>query len=249
MPTIAIRGLTKRFEETVAVRGVESSRDRGRRVCHPAWTVWVQEDHNIAVSGWFGGTERWGDLLRRPVCVLKRGVTVPLAGGTVYVTHDQLEAPTLSTRIAMVKDGVVQQMDTHPSNLFVAEFMGNPTTNLFPAVVASAGPPASVALKWNPDVPLLLPDSKALPEGAEVMVNVRPEDMGFSVEPRAGYLPATVYATLPTGAECLIYGRLTPGGEEVVLKGPGEEYACLGPNQPFWLGLKRGNVFDAREGH
>ncbi|MCR4391490.1 MAG: ABC transporter ATP-binding protein [Candidatus Acetothermia bacterium] len=173
---------------------------------------------------------------------------------TVYVTHDQLEALTLSTRIAVMKDGVVQQMGTpqevyhFPSNLFVAEFMGNPTTNLFPAVVASAGPPASVALKWNPDVPLLLPDSKALPEGAEVVVNVRPEDMGFSVEPRAGYLPATVYATLPTGAECITYGRLTPGGEEVVLKGPGEEHACLGPNQPFWLGLKRGNVFDAREG-
>ncbi|MBC7093745.1 ABC transporter ATP-binding protein [Candidatus Bipolaricaulota bacterium] len=173
---------------------------------------------------------------------------------TVYVTHDQLEALTLSTRIAVMKDGVVQQMGTpqevyhFPGNLFVAEFMGNPTTNLFPAVVASAGPPARVALKWNPDVPLLLPDSKPLPEGAEVVVNVRPEDMGFSVEPRAGYLPATVYATLPTGAECITYGRLTPGGEEVVLKGPSEEYACLSPNQPFWLGLKRGNVFDAREG-
>lgn len=173
---------------------------------------------------------------------------------TVYVTHDQLEALTLSTRIAVMKDGVLQQMDTpqevyhFPRNLFVAEFMGNPTTNLFPATVASAGPPTQVSLHWNPDLPLPLSGSKPLREGTEVVINVRPEDMGFSIAPQTGYLPATVYATLPTGAECITYGRLTPGGQEVVLRGPGEEHACLGSNQPFWIGLKRGNVFDAQEG-
>ncbi|GAB4305382.1 MAG: ABC transporter ATP-binding protein [Candidatus Bipolaricaulota bacterium] len=173
---------------------------------------------------------------------------------TVYVTHDQLEALTLSTRIAVMKDGVVQQMDTpqevyhFPRNLFVAEFMGNPTANFLPATVTTAGPPPTVALQWNPDVPFVLPSPTPLPEGAEVVINVRPEDIGFSATPQSGYFPATVYATLPTGAECITYGRLTPGGQEVVLKGPEEEHACLGLNQPFWLGLKRGNVFDAREG-
>jgi multiple sugar transport system ATP-binding protein len=60
---------------------------------------------------------------------------------TVYVTHDQVEAMTLGDRVAVMKDGVVQQLDTphnlyaHPANLFVAAFIGSPSMNLFEAVV------------------------------------------------------------------------------------------------------------------
>jgi multiple sugar transport system ATP-binding protein len=60
---------------------------------------------------------------------------------TVYVTHDQVEAMTLGDRVAVMKDGVVQQLDTphnlyaHPVNLFVAAFIGSPSMNLFEAVV------------------------------------------------------------------------------------------------------------------
>jgi multiple sugar transport system ATP-binding protein len=62
---------------------------------------------------------------------------------TVYVTHDQVEAMTLGDRVAVMKDGVVQQLDTphnlyaHPANLFVAAFIGSPSMNLFEAVVDS----------------------------------------------------------------------------------------------------------------
>jgi multiple sugar transport system ATP-binding protein len=61
---------------------------------------------------------------------------------TVYVTHDQVEAMTLGDRVAVMKDGVVQQLDTpqnlyaHPANLFVAAFIGSPSMNLFEATVA-----------------------------------------------------------------------------------------------------------------
>ena len=60
----------------------------------------------------------------------------------VYVTHDQVEAMTLGTRVAVVRDGVLQQVDTpqmlfhHPANLFVAGFIGSPTMNLVEAAVA-----------------------------------------------------------------------------------------------------------------
>jgi multiple sugar transport system ATP-binding protein len=60
---------------------------------------------------------------------------------TVYVTHDQVEAMTLGDRVAVMKDGVVQQLDTpqnlyaHPANLFVAAFIGSPSMNLFEATV------------------------------------------------------------------------------------------------------------------
>src|ERR671931_688794 len=61
---------------------------------------------------------------------------------TVYVTHDQVEAMTLGQRVAVLRDGVVQQCDTpqnlfhHPANLFVAAFIGSPAMNLVEATVA-----------------------------------------------------------------------------------------------------------------
>ena len=60
---------------------------------------------------------------------------------TIYVTHDQVEALTMSTNIAVMKEGVVQQFDSpdkvyhYPANLFVADFIGNPKVNLLPAAI------------------------------------------------------------------------------------------------------------------
>src|SRR5512136_1709861 len=64
---------------------------------------------------------------------------------TIYVTHDQVEALTMSTTIAVMKEGVIQQVATpdriyhYPSNLFVADFIGNPKVNLLPGEVAGPG--------------------------------------------------------------------------------------------------------------
>src|SRR5512135_2285605 len=61
---------------------------------------------------------------------------------TIYVTHDQVEALTMSTNIAVMRDGVIQQMDTpdriyhYPANLFIADFIGNPKVNLLDGVIA-----------------------------------------------------------------------------------------------------------------
>lgn len=177
-----------------------------------------------------------------------------LKATSVYVTHDQIEALTLSTRIAIMKEGVVQQYDSpqevyhFPANLFVAEFMGNPTTNLLPSVVEEAGPPLALSLAAAPNVYFSLPTSEALAVRQEVIVNVRLEDMRFYLEPQPGTLPAQVYAALPTGAGCIIYTRLHDSGAEVVLTGPEEDISCLFPNQPLWLAPKRGNLFDPKSG-
>ena len=61
---------------------------------------------------------------------------------TVYVTHDQVEAMTLGQRVAVLRDGLLQQVDTpqnlfhHPANLFVAAFIGSPSMNLVDAEIA-----------------------------------------------------------------------------------------------------------------
>src|SRR5580698_3289877 len=71
----------------------------------------------------------------------------------VYVTHDQIEAMTLATRIAVLKDGELQQVGTpnevynSPANLFVADFMGSPSMNLLQGKVARANGAASIVLQ------------------------------------------------------------------------------------------------------
>src|SRR5204862_2069070 len=71
---------------------------------------------------------------------------------TVYVTHDQVEAMSMADRIAIMNDGVLQQVGTptevysHPANLFVAQFVGSPVMNVAPAVLASEGDATRVVL-------------------------------------------------------------------------------------------------------
>jgi multiple sugar transport system ATP-binding protein len=94
---------------------------------------------------------------------------------TVYVTHDQVEAMTLGDRVAVMRDGVVQQLDTpqnlyaHPANLFVAAFIGSPSMNLFEATITGE----QVSFGGH-----RLPLSAGLPRGHDgpVVVGIRPSD-------------------------------------------------------------------------
>jgi multiple sugar transport system ATP-binding protein len=97
---------------------------------------------------------------------------------TVYVTHDQVEAMTLGQRVAVLKDGVLQQVDTpqnlymHPTNLFVAAFIGSPPMNLVEATV-SAGRISfagfEIALPQGSDLPMY--------QGKTVILGIRPSDL------------------------------------------------------------------------
>jgi multiple sugar transport system ATP-binding protein len=173
---------------------------------------------------------------------------------TVYVTHDQVEALTLSTRIAVMNLGIVQQVGSpaevyhHPANLFVAEFMGNPSTNLLRTRVLDPGPPTRVALEADPTVTLVLEGGKIEGDAEEVIVNVRPEDVEISASPMEGGIAAGLSAVLPTGSECVTYLRLREGEYEIVSKGPEEMHLYLEPNQRVWIRFKRGNVFDEESG-
>jgi multiple sugar transport system ATP-binding protein len=101
-----------------------------------------------------------------------------LATTTVYVTHDQVEAMTLGQRVAVLKDGILQQVDIpqnlylHPANLFVAAFIGSPPMNLVEARVS--GDRLSFA---GFDLPL--PDGGALAayDGRDVILGIRPSDL------------------------------------------------------------------------
>src|SRR6201981_1280695 len=81
----------------------------------------------------------------------------------VYVTHDQIEAMTLATRIAVLKDGELQQVGSphevynSPTNLFVADFMGSPAMNLLEAKVKGVNGARRIVLERHDDPPIILP--------------------------------------------------------------------------------------------
>src|SRR5712672_4358727 len=103
----------------------------------------------------------------------------------VYVTHDQIEAMTLATRIAVLKDGVLQQFGTpaeiynEPVNVFVADFMGSPAMNLVPAKGRQEGGRPLVALTRADEPDLLLrlsgPSMRIAAESRDVLIGIRPE--------------------------------------------------------------------------
>jgi len=120
----------------------------------------------------------------------------------VYVTHDQVEAMTMGDRIAVMKDGLLQQCDTPlnlyrgPANRFVAEFIGSPQMNVFgPLDVASAN--GVVQLKQG-DLTITLPAEKAARladyKGTQVLFGIRPEDIAA---PDTTRVPADANNTIP----------------------------------------------------
>ncbi len=104
----------------------------------------------------------------------------------IYVTHDQTEAMTLGTRIVVMKDGVIQQVDTpqnlydKPQNLFVAGFMGSPQMNFLDATVQVEGDVAKLVIA-DKAIPLPPAKSKKLIDGGydgkTVVFGIRPEDV------------------------------------------------------------------------
>jgi multiple sugar transport system ATP-binding protein len=122
---------------------------------------------------------------------------------TVYVTHDQTEAMTMGDRVAVLKDGLLQQVDTplalydRPANLFVAGFIGSPAMNLIPATVESG-----VAMIGS--YPVALEHGVAARAGASVTLGVRPHAWRLSAPDEDG-LAVTVTVLEELGADTYLY--------------------------------------------
>ncbi|WP_030237209.1 MULTISPECIES: ABC transporter ATP-binding protein [unclassified Streptomyces] len=123
---------------------------------------------------------------------LKR-IQKDLGHTTILVTHDQEEALSLADRIAVMKDGVIQQLGTpyeiydSPANVFVADFVGEPAITLLPGIATGDG-----HARLSDSVRIALP--VPVEQGREVVVGVRPEDVRLTAE---GDLPARVVAHEP----------------------------------------------------
>jgi multiple sugar transport system ATP-binding protein len=137
---------------------------------------------------------------------------------TVYVTHDQVEAMTLGDRIAVMKEGVVQQFGTpediyaRPATRFVAEFIGSPAMNMIPAVRSGGGTSAN-----GIDLPLTAAQREALQQSkaGKLTYGLRPEAAQFS----ADGVPGTLRFTEPTGPET--YATVETAVGNLTLRVPG----------------------------
>ncbi len=177
----------------------------------------------------------------------------------VYVTHDQIEAMTLATRIAVMKGGVVQQLGTpsevynRPANTFVASFMGSPRMNLVKGqVVEQAGSfkielNGSVSSKISIEIPTM-PAGLVSYVGKEVIVGIRAEAISLArddvtMATMQRLVTARVEVIEPTGADTLIVMNL--GGHEFTARLEPEAKITVGAEVKFFLDLSKLVCFDA----
>jgi ABC-type sugar transport system ATPase subunit len=152
---------------------------------------------------------------------------------TVYVTHDQIEALTLSERIAVMLAGEVQQIGSptevyeRPANLFVAQFIGSPGINLLNATSDEGG------LRIGP---WSLPEVQVIPP-REIVIGIRPEDI-LLVEPTATTLCGLVELLEPVGSTILVFVRLEKC--EGIVQGSGRIVVGLNARHPIAVGERVG---------
>lgn len=152
-----------------------------------------------------------------------------LGATIVYVTHDQIEAMTLATRIAVMKGGVIQQFGTPaeiystPANTFVATFMGSPSMNLIPAALSVRSEKLVLTMgEGSAAITVDLPAQSAAVAsyaGKKVIAGLRPESIGVESSRAPDALrevPVKVLVMEPTGPDTL--AALEMGGVEVAAR-------------------------------
>ncbi|MER8650720.1 ABC transporter ATP-binding protein [Mesorhizobium sp. M0586] len=181
----------------------------------------------------------------------------------VYVTHDQIEAMTLATKIAVMRDGEVQQFGTpaeiynNPTNLFVADFMGSPAMNLIPATIATSGNALSVVLEREAREPITLPMANAPAglsafQGKPIIFGVRPEAL---TDPEGAERHASNIATAdlhievvePAGSDTFAVTNL--GGKGVVARLRADANIQPGTSTPLAFNLTKAVFFDPATEH
>ncbi len=178
-----------------------------------------------------------------------------LGATIIYVTHDQVEAMTLGTRIVVLKDGVIQQVDSpqklynEPDNLFVAGFIGSPQMNFLDAVCKAEGD--KVSLKFG-DNSILLPPAKAKKlidggyNGKTVILGIRPEDIDDSQIALETHKDS-IFSTKVTGyellgSEVLLYYNIN--GSSMTAKVDSRTPARLGDSIKLAMDVEKVHVFD-----
>jgi len=146
-----------------------------------------------------------------------------LSKPTVIVTHDQLEALTMADRIAVMRDGRIEQVDTphnvfaRPANLFVAGFIGTPQMNLIPVTLSERTADGRGLFTLDSAQTVSLPLNDALGDlkvGAKVTLGIRPRNLSLNSSAQADSLSMTIDLIEPMGAETLAHLKNNESDEQ-----------------------------------
>ena len=185
-----------------------------------------------------------------------------LATTFIYVTHDQVEAMTMGTRIVVMKLGYVQQIDTpmnlynKPYNKFVAGFIGTPQMNFFDVTLERKGKEVSLKFPDGSSFDLSYDYFSKIHDSyihgdKTVILGIRPEHISLSDKPTG--LIATVNAVEHLGNECIIYGVLGKPSEDFTMKDEGKNVIVktvegspveVGDEINLWINADKMHLFD-----
>lgn len=178
-----------------------------------------------------------------------------LGASMVYVTHDQIEAMTLATKIVVMREGVVQQIGAPneiyltPANLFVADFMGSPAMNLLDASVHKNGSATELHIERPHGAPLILRDATIpdLPE--KVVVGIRPEDITEKIgwdRKNTHVASCMIDVVEPAGADTFVLLNLS--SKEVTARLKAETAVQPGQEMDFAFNMDKVSYFDIQSG-
>lgn len=173
----------------------------------------------------------------------------------VYVTHDQTEAMTMADRIVVMKDGIIQQVDTpsnlydHPCNMFVAGFIGTPQMNFLDATIVEKSGKLHIEFdKYS----IVLPDRMQINEnisnyvGKEVVLGIRPEDLHtevkFCLEDSSNKADLYVEIAEMMGSEIYLYSNI--GEKRIIAKVPSGEKIRSNQDVVLYFDIEKSHIFD-----
>ena len=179
-----------------------------------------------------------------------------LATTFIYVTHDQVEAMTMATRIAVMKDGLLQQIDTpqvlydHPNNVFVAGFIGSPSMNFFDAtLVESDGKLEVNAGGFRLEVPQPKADEWRQHKGKQVIFGIRPEDIHAKPYIPPGILEADMNAKVDViemmGNEIFLY-LMTRDNKQFIGRVDPRVRSQVGDEVQLAVNMANAHIFDPK---
>ncbi len=192
-------------------------------------------------------------LLRVKMRAELKRLQTDLKATTVFVTHDQVEAMSMGDKIAVMDQGLIQQVGTpdeiynRPANLFVASFVGSPAMNLVPCTLKETDGQRRLTVHqsaWELDAPE--PVQALALQGkvnSKLVLGLRAEDMEVLTEPVSEGVPVEIYVVEPLGAETIVNVKV--GGHIVKVRARPEFRAPIGAK--VWLRWNQAkvHVFDA----
>ncbi len=181
-----------------------------------------------------------------------------LATTFIYVTHDQTEAMTMGTRIVVMKDGIVQQVDTpttlydNPANLFVACFLGSPQMNIFKARLVEEN--GELYAQIGETNKVLIPKSRAKRLidtsviGTEVLLGIRPEDVHYEQMLVEAHPDSVINATVDVienlGNETILYLNVEGKDDYTIARVNSRYTFAQGDEVKMYLATEHAHVFD-----